>query len=50
MKLNFDIKENMSLFAYFHAKIKNLNSLSKLNDIVIVRGLLSNWYDAIFLD
>lgn len=48
MKLDFDPRKNMSMFAYCQARVRNLNILNKLNDIVIAKGLLSNWYDAIF--
>ena len=42
--IDFDVKKNMSAFAYYYAKLRKLN---KLNDILAVRKLSSNWYDAV---
>ncbi len=42
--IDFDVKKNMSTFAYYYAKLRKLN---KLNDILAVRKLSSNWYDAV---
>ena len=42
--IDFDVKKNVSAFAYYYAKLRRLN---KLNDIFAVRKLSSNWYDAV---
>ena len=42
--IDFDVKKNMSAFAYYYAKARKMN---KINDILVVKRLASNWYDAI---
>jgi FkbM family methyltransferase len=44
MKLDFDVRRNMSTFDYYYSKIRRLN---KLHDINIARKLIANWQDVI---
>ncbi|MGC8622107.1 MAG: hypothetical protein ACP5U0_09355, partial [Caldisphaera sp.] len=42
--IDFNVKKNMSIFAYYYAKARKMN---KINDILVVKRLASNWYDAV---
>ncbi len=46
--IDFDIKKNMPAFAYYYANYyTKVRKMDKINDILVVKKLISNYYDAI---